>query len=107
MSKIRNSANPVSAQRQPQAGGAASIVMHMPAISSQTIAGWSWTPSRRALAPQIQIPTQVVTNAATALTDHACVDQSAATASPTIEPNVPGANGARPAPNPNARQCTG
>src|SRR6185503_18850510 len=27
--------------------------------------------------------------------------------SPTIEPNVPGATGARPAPKPSARQCTG
>src|SRR5512135_2990276 len=105
MSNRRNSTNASGAPHQ--ASGTASIVIIMPAISSQTIAGWSCTPRRRALSPQIQMPATI----ASSVTPRFQANPSGATASatprPTSEPNVPGANGASPEPKPSARQCTG
>ena len=87
--------------------GAASRVSIIPATSSHTMAEWSCTPSFRALSPQIQIPATVTT----IVTARANQKPKGATASPnsrpTIEPNVPGATGASPEPNPSASRWTG
>ena len=54
ISKTRNRAK--AAAHHGNCGGRTSVTARKPTISSQTIAEWSCSPSRRALSPQIQIP---------------------------------------------------
>src|SRR5688572_4224192 len=77
-------------------------------ISSHTIAPWSPTPRCRPVTPQAQTPAR---NSAPASASSACGGRYAPSAQPSAHaasvPAVPGANGASPAPKPNATTCAG
>lgn len=106
ISKKRNSAKPSTILVK--VTGTNAIVMKKPAISSQTIAGWSCTPTDSAAFPQIVIPT-IDINIAKAKyhgVDRKLTANQYKGIAASV-PKVPGALGAKPEPKPSAKKCTG